>query len=233
MSFINISSRAQSANFLSRWIRDRTGSDGVELLDPEVYPSRQLERDERSINMEIDSITADIEELEAEANEAGRAAARASSDALERIHKQDAAHALKQMDQKEGEANRLLQKRGLILSIQHARQALNSGDLDLSLDEVLAGEDTEALAAEIQDTLLDLGWQGDQIEEITQTLDMNLPSGEAEGEYSEAVDAQVEQLKSQRISAEEFDLSGVREGDHSTPADHSRVRDRRDRGRRR
>lgn len=231
MSIINISRQAQSANFLSRWIRDRTGTDGIDLLDPDVYPAKELEHDERSINMKIDTISVDIQDLEDEANEAGRKAANAVSDSLERIHKQDAAHALKQIDQKEGEADRLLRKRGLILSIQHARQALEGGDLDLSLDEALEGENTDELAGEIRDILVNLGMNDDDIEQITRTLDMNLPSGEAEGEYSEAVDKQIEQLKSQQITEDEFDLSDVRDGDREETENHSRVRDRRDRNR--
>jgi hypothetical protein len=231
MSILNFSQQAQSANFLSRWIRDRAGTDGIGLLDRDTYGDRELERDERSINMEIDAIAVEIEDLEDEANEAGRKAANAASDALERIHKQDAAHALKQIDQKEGEADRLLRKRGLILSIQHARQALDGGDLDLSLDEVLDGENTDELAGEIRDMLVDLGMNDDDIEQITRTLDMNLPSGEAEGEYSDAVDEQVEQLKSQQISQDDFDLSEVRDNEQESANGHSRVRDRRNRRR--
>lgn len=228
MSYLERRTTAQSDNFLARWIRGRTGTTGVALLAPEVYPDRRLEVDERSINMELQAIASEITDLEDEANEEGMKAANAESDALELIHKQNAAHALKEIHQKKDRVERLGKKRGLILSIQHARMALQGDDLDLMLDEVLDGENADELADEIRSALVDLGMNDDDIDQIAQTLDINLPSGEAESDYMEAVDEQVSQLKAQQIDAEEFDVTDARDETESA-ADHSRVRDRRDR----
>jgi hypothetical protein len=143
---------------------------GRQLFDPEVYPDRELTIDRTQLRHEGERHCSRVEQLHEDMAAAREEIGDADTKMVEHLRKQKAAKRLEDLEIEKTKAERIRQRYGLCLAIQHGRAEIERGAVDVSITDLLDGAKAPELADSITAKLAQAGLSSADIVEILDLL---------------------------------------------------------------
>lgn len=187
--------------------------DGPALVDPEVYPDEEIEDDIQTIDDEVSKKDRTIQVKSRKYEKLLKRISKATSDRKKRHLAQRAGNLQREIDKIEQDCDKLFVRRSVISGIRHVRSQFKGLDIDLSFDEAIDNSHIEKIEAELEEFLVEQGYEEESLKGIMETLDMELQRDP--DEYLEATDSYSQRAleEAQQIEAAEADTSAVGEVD--------------------
>ena len=201
---------------ISSWVQDRFGTDDTAtLLDESVYGRKELRKDKTKLEQNLKQIENEMEKH----GERYQKLLQKGAEAEEFRRKQYAQKAKfekKKYDvkKKKHKANSI--KLGTIISIEGMRDVLSmhngdqeSYELDRLLDEEVNAQE---LQQQVMDQMAEFGLEMEDMKEVQEALDIEIPDQELETSADEELEL-MREMEAGEVSKEQVDLNSTVEND--------------------